>query len=111
MTLGEVYGVGDDESGVDSLDLDFRVLLTVSVFHAIAFTAFLFENDDFVTFNMGQHFGADRGSGYSRLTDRNGSIVVNEQHLVERDAGSGVLGEAVYIHALACRYFVLFALD
>jgi hypothetical protein len=67
----------------DGLDFDFGERLAVAVFLAIAFAAFLVENDHFITFYMAQNAGLDVGATDQRGTDGNFTLILDEVYGIE----------------------------
>ena len=67
-----------------------RVLLTVTVLHAIALTALLLEDDNLLTLDECIHdFYYYLGTFNSRCTNCDCALVVYEQHLVELNSLAG----------------------
>jgi hypothetical protein len=60
-------------------------LLAVTVFLAIAFAAFLFENDYFVTFDVRKHAGFDAGARDVWRADPNLPIVFEQVNDIKRN--------------------------
>jgi hypothetical protein len=77
------FGVVWNKLGFDGINFNLCKGLTVAVFHAIAFTAFLFENDNFVPFDMAEDTGADAGSAYIGCSDGYFTIIFNKVHGVK----------------------------
>ena len=67
----------------DGLDFDFGERLAMAVFLAIAFAAFLVENDHFVTLYMANYTGTDVGATDKRCTDGDTTPILNEVYGVE----------------------------
>ena len=67
----------------DGVDLNFGKRLAVAVFLAIAFTAFLVENDHFIAFYVAQNAGFDAGAAEQRRTDGNFTLILDEVYGVE----------------------------
>jgi len=67
----------------DRLDFDFGKRLTVTVFLAVAFTAFLVENDHFVAFYMAQNAGLDVGATDQWSTNGNFTLILDEVYGIE----------------------------
>ena len=80
-----MFGVGFRILCVDGADPDFGELLAVAVFHAIAFAAFLFENDHFIALDMAEHIGGNADAFQIGRTNLYILPVVKEVHVAERE--------------------------
>ena len=85
---------------LNAFDLNFGQLLSMSIFYAVTFSAFLFENNNFIILQMIQHFGFYRYSLYEGLANGHFPLIVQQQHFVEINAVSRFLGKAIYIYLL-----------
>jgi hypothetical protein len=70
---------------VDGPDPDFGELLAVAVFHAIAFAAFLFENDHFIALDVAEHIHGNAGTFQVWRTDLYNPVVVDQVYVAEGD--------------------------
>ena len=68
---------------LDRLNFDFGERLAVTVFLAVAFAAFLVEDDNFITFHMAQHAGFNRGAFDIRNAEGHFAVIVEQMHGVE----------------------------
>ena len=67
-----------------------RVLLAVTILHAIALAALLLEDDNLLTLDECVHdFYYYLGTIYSRCTDCDCALIVDEQHFVEFNSLAG----------------------
>ena len=94
-------------------NFNFRVLLTVTVLHAIALAALLLEDDNLLTLDECIHdFYYYLGTFNSRCTNCDCALVIDEQHLVKLNslAGFGVL-DAVHKQLCALLYLELLTVN
>lgn len=71
------------KSGRDGVDLDFGERLAVAIFHAVAFTAFLFEDDNFVALQVCDNAGFYAGAADVRCADGNFISVGQEMNVAK----------------------------
>lgn len=86
----------------------------MTVFATIAFAAFLFENDNFLTFHQrNEHFALDLCSFHGRSTDFNVAVGIEKKHFVESDSVAlfYFLAEVVNIQIFAFFGFELLSFD
>jgi hypothetical protein len=75
----------DQGLAFDGFDLDLGERLAVTVLHAIAFAAFLFEDDDFVTLDVAEDACFDACAAYMGCSDGYTTVVFDQVYIAERD--------------------------
>ena len=85
MKCYAVFKWGVEPLRFDRLNLDFGKWLAVTVFLAVAFTAFFVKHDDLVTLYVAKHAGADRGAFDVGHTEGYFAVIVKKMHGIKRD--------------------------
>ena len=70
---------------LDTIDTNGRERLAMTLFAAIPFSAFVFENNDFLAFALGHDLAVDRYSVYIGLADLDILAIGKYKDLVEID--------------------------
>ena len=101
----------DSLLNLNLLNLDLSQVLTMTVQFLVTFSAFLFEDKNFVVFQMSEYFNRDLRTSNNRGSDGNFTTIIHQHYLVEIYIFTFFCFQTVNVERLIVLYFVLLSGD
>jgi hypothetical protein len=101
-------GVSEKKLRLDAVYANCRECLAMTLFAAIPFSAFVFENNDFLALSLGHDLSVNRNPVYIGLADLDIITVGKYKDLIESDRRPDVTGEFFNPENVTFLYPILF---